>query len=119
MIIALFVLVLALILFNWLYKKDDKIKPIIKHFLNFAIFAVSIVTLALGNLKLVHILFCAYLILSSATKLVLNKDVVGRFIKGEETRAKCFTYSDKITLALYYIDLIFHPFDAEGNCCVR
>ena len=62
MVQAVIFIVLASIIFNWLYKKDHMAKKIINHLLQLAVFVTSIVGLSLGGLSLVMIIYLSTMI---------------------------------------------------------
>lgn len=106
MTISLFVLVLASIMFNWLYKKEDEIKLIVKYLLQGVIFSISIMAICFGAEKIMFLVFYIWLSASSLTKLLVNKFAVGSFIKNIENKEKFDAVSSKIELVLFYIDAI-------------
>ena len=97
MIQAVIFIVLASIIFNWLYKKEDLVRKIGYYLLQVALLVTSIVALALGGLKPIFIVYFALMIASSLSKLVVNEDVEHRACLAV---AKRFTYKVEPTLAL-------------------
>lgn len=106
MIQAVFILVLASILVNWLYKKQDNTKLILKYAIQGAILVLSIVALGLGVSKVVFVIYYSWLILSSATKLIANEFVLKKFVC-EENKEKTINILKKIELICFYVDALF------------
>lgn len=106
MTISLFVLVLLSIMFNWLYKKQDNIRMIVKYLLQGAIFSISLIALCLGTLNVMFLVYYIWLMVSSLTKLLVNQYVIGSFIKQEECKNKFDLLSSKLELVLFYIDAV-------------
>lgn len=104
MLYSVFILVALSVLFNWLYKKDDKIKQIVKPLIQFAILVLSVVGLSLGTTKVVFTIFYCVMMVSSLVKLTANKYVLGKvFTKNPEKRDVVL---NKIVLVSYYIDTL-------------
>jgi len=104
MLYSVFILVAVSILFDWLYKKDDKVKQILKPLIQFAILVLSIVALCLGAEKVVFVIYYSLMIVSSLAKLISNKYVLGRVLKLEETKQT--ELYKKINLVAIYVDVL-------------
>lgn len=107
MIQAVIFIVLASIIFNWLYKKDDLVRKVVYYLLQFSILATSIVALALGGLKPIFFVYFALMIASSLSKLVVNEDVLFKFLKPREEGDQLYkNISSKTKLILFYVDAL-------------
>ena len=101
MLYSVFILVAVSLLFNWLYKKDGKVKQIVKPLIQFALFVLSIIALALGTTKVIFTIFYCFIILSSLIKLISNKHVLGKAFKFNDIEKEKKVFS-KIELLSFY-----------------
>ncbi len=100
--IAIFLLVLATIIFNWAYKKDDNIKFASKFAFPSAIAVLSILGIVLGQTKVIYYIYLGYMLASSLAKIIVNKYVLGKIIKKPLDGIE-----QKLNLILSYIDCLF------------
>lgn len=104
---AVIFIVLASIIFNWLYRKEDNVRKIGYYLLQFAIFVTSIVALALGGNSPIFIVYFALLIASSLAKLVVNEDVLFKILTPREEGDEFYKKTTKKTkLILFYVDAL-------------
>lgn len=105
MVQAVIFIVLASIIFNWIYKKEDNVKKIVNYVIQLGIFVTSIVALSHGGLKPIFVVYFALMIASSSAKIFLSDFFLFAIIKKPEPEGEKKSLS-KVWLPLFYLDTI-------------
>jgi len=115
MVYSLFLLVLLELLFNWLYKEEDKTKQIVTLLTYAFMFIVSVVAIILGTNSVILYIYYSVLIVSSLIRLILSSTISKFYIRKEEKQLALEKARPTIKLICLYLDVLF---SIAGLCVV-
>lgn len=106
MIYATFLLVLAEVMINWLYKSKDLKRSVIMNALYGAIIIASIVGIVIGVINVFLYVYYAVLIATNLTKLLVSEFAEKLYAKTDALKEKSAKVRSTVLLATLYLEVI-------------